>query len=549
MQTKDNAGNFAATYGTLFVYRFDSSSPAIGSPTISIEEGSANMVFEAENHTLFYSAQSSGAVSIGATITDYYSGADRMEFPAMFGETAATVTASPFTKRYPITGAESSVGAYRLTGFDQAGNSAQSTALILIKDLSEPVMSTAEAPGTSGLMIPVRWAGADEFGGAGLRGYNVEMREGSGEWSRWLTETTQTQADFPGEDGKQYSFRVQGVDRVGNAGAWLETAVVTTNAVTKYYALGGQRVAMRQGAAIYYLYGDHLGSTSLVTDATGTTLTETRYEPYGQPYWQWGATRTDFGFTGQRLDGFGLMDYNARYYSSTLGRFVSPDSIIPQPGSPLAWDRYSYSINNPINYTDPSGHWPEGGSIFNPFNYDTLTIGLRFEAKGIIGGEINLSANINLKALREGNFKDFDISFNVNGGASVGASVDSIFGVTLSGSDGSVKDQAKATVVGLDGAAFNVGGCFHVCGKASATLDGRADNGSISSISYELGGGEGFDASVDMFKASDYFAYIKYGEEPSFQIPVANEGFWIRSIKSLINDVNDFGNIFRKKSE
>ena len=65
---------------------------------------------------------------------------------------------APFTAAYPITGAESSVGVYRLTGFDQAGNLAQSTALILIKDLSGPVMSTAEAPGTSGLMIPVRWA-------------------------------------------------------------------------------------------------------------------------------------------------------------------------------------------------------------------------------------------------------------------------------------------------------------------------------------------------------------------------------------------------------
>ena len=59
-----------------------------------------------------------------------------------------------------------------------------------------------------------------------------------------------------------------------------------------------------------------------------------------QPSWQWGATRTEFGFhTGQRLDGFGLMDYNARYYSSTLGRFVSPDSIIPQSGSPLATEQ------------------------------------------------------------------------------------------------------------------------------------------------------------------------------------------------------------------
>jgi len=40
---------------------------------------------------------------------------------------------------------------------------------------------------------------------------------------------------------------------------------------------------MRQGSSAYYLYGDHLGSTSLITNASGATLTETRYEPYGQP--------------------------------------------------------------------------------------------------------------------------------------------------------------------------------------------------------------------------------------------------------------------------
>lgn len=134
---------------------------------------------------------------------------------------------APFTAAYPITGAESSVGAFRLTGYEQTGNSAQSTALVLIRDLCRPVVSTAEAPNTAGLMIPVRWAGADEFGGAGLRSYNVDVREGAGEWSRWLTETTQTQADFGGGDGKQYTFRVQGIDQAGNAGPWMET--------TKYY--------------------------------------------------------------------------------------------------------------------------------------------------------------------------------------------------------------------------------------------------------------------------------------------------------------------------
>ena len=129
-----------------------------------------------------------------------------------------------------------------------------------------------------------------------------------------------------GEEGMSYTFRVRAIDNVGNTSAWVEseTATVQTT-VTKYYYLAGQRVAMRQGDALTYLYGDHLGSTSLITNTAGAVVAETRYLPYGQVYWQWGASQTDFGFTGQRLDGFGLMDYNARYYDPLLARFISPD--------------------------------------------------------------------------------------------------------------------------------------------------------------------------------------------------------------------------------
>jgi RHS repeat-associated protein len=70
---------------------------------------------------------------------------------------------------------------------------------------------------------------------------------------------------------------------------------------------------------------------------------------------------TDFGYTGQRDHSFGLLDYNARYYSSRLGRFTSPDSIVPQPGNPQAWNRYAYVRNNPVKLVDPTGHADECG--------------------------------------------------------------------------------------------------------------------------------------------------------------------------------------------
>jgi RHS repeat-associated protein len=148
---------------------------------------------------------------------------------------------------------------------------------------------------------------------------------------------------------------------VGNESGWVESASTTVDAVTKYYHHGGARVAMRQGGEVYYLHGDHLGSTSLTTDDQGSVVHEARYLPFGEERWVDGEGVTDFTFTGQRNEaGFGLLDYNARYYSSYLNRFVSPDSIIPNLTDPQSLNRYSYVYNNPVRHRDGSGHCVDG---------------------------------------------------------------------------------------------------------------------------------------------------------------------------------------------
>ncbi len=132
------------------------------------------------------------------------------------------------------------------------------------------------------------------------------------------------------------------------------TSVVTA---THYYYLGAQRVAMRAGAALFYLHSDHLGSASLTTDAAGEVVSKQRYYPFGGVREQEGESPTDFGFTGQRLDdSTGLMYYRARYYAAGLGRFVSADAIVPGAGNPQSFNRYSYVLNNPLRYIDPTGH-------------------------------------------------------------------------------------------------------------------------------------------------------------------------------------------------
>ncbi len=141
---------------------------------------------------------------------------------------------------------------------------------------------------------------------------------------------------------------------------------VTGGAVRKYYAFAGQIIAMKDGAGLKYLLTDHLGSVVAVTGSNGTLTSQQRYLPFGGirtdlPSPDYRITSTDFGYTSQRklAEGMGgLMDYKARFYSPTLGRFIQPDSIIPSVANPQSWNRFSYVLNNPIRYIDPSGHKP-----------------------------------------------------------------------------------------------------------------------------------------------------------------------------------------------
>jgi RHS repeat-associated protein len=125
----------------------------------------------------------------------------------------------------------------------------------------------------------------------------------------------------------------------------------------KYYLFNGQRVALRKDGMVYYLLGDHLGSTSLVADAEGNKLAENRYYPYGEERLGSGTLPTDYRFTGQRVEqSLGIYAMGARWYDPALGRWSSPDTVVPDPVNPQSLNRYSYTRNNPVKFRDPSGH-------------------------------------------------------------------------------------------------------------------------------------------------------------------------------------------------
>ena len=166
---------------------------------------------------------------------------------------------------------------------------------------------------------------------------------------------------------------------IGNHFEWRGS----TSTMTRYYYADGQRVAMRVGSnAPSYLLGDHLGSTSVTATSTGAKYAEQRYYPWGGTRWPDNPlTPTARRYTGQIEDAaIGLYFYNARYYDPALGRFLQADTIVPSPQNPQSFNRYAYTLNNPIKYTDPSGHCV--------FGVDTAIC-----VAALIGGGVNLAVD------------------------------------------------------------------------------------------------------------------------------------------------------------
>ena len=109
--------------------------------------------------------------------------------------------------------------------------------------------------------------------------------------------------------------------------------------------------------------GTSLGGIVLETDNGGTFSADQTYYAGACPALNGSEgvnndLATDHRFTGQKQDSTGLYYYSARYYDPSIGQFVSPDTIVPDPGLVADYNRYAYARGNPLKYTDPTGHVP-----------------------------------------------------------------------------------------------------------------------------------------------------------------------------------------------
>jgi len=151
-------------------------------------------------------------------------------------------------------------------------------------------------------------------------------------------------------------------------------------------------VAIKQGSGTpvyYYLLRDYLGSITHVINASNNTVAaEYSYDSWGRmrnpstwasyaPGLEPDFMIADRGFTGhEHLKWFKLINMNGRVYDPLTGQFLSPDNYVQMPGFTQSYNRFTYCLNNPLKYTDPSGE--------NWWNWLTA---------GIVGGVLNVINN------------------------------------------------------------------------------------------------------------------------------------------------------------
>ena len=149
----------------------------------------------------------------------------------------------------------------------------------------------------------------------------------------------------------------------------LYERVSLPTAVTEHkFYVGNAVITKRSNNAHdeYYLHKDNQGSTTSITNAAGSLLQQFIYDPWGKQYSvssnslfsTYSNPGDSKGYTGHKMiNDFDVIHMGGRTYNPILGRFMQADPFIQAPSNLQNYNRYSYVLNNPMSYTDPSGYF------------------------------------------------------------------------------------------------------------------------------------------------------------------------------------------------
>jgi len=156
-------------------------------------------------------------------------------------------------------------------------------------------------------------------------------------------------------------------DYDGSLDATYTLSGTTLTATTQDLFLNGEHLGFFSGASnIYRSALDWVGSVRTRVDPSANIISGDRNFPFGEMQTEylpsmpsWGDTDDTIHFTGKERDAESGLDYfGARYYASSMGRFLSPDPSglsYSDPKNPQSLNLYTYGLNNPLTNTDPTG--------------------------------------------------------------------------------------------------------------------------------------------------------------------------------------------------
>jgi len=135
------------------------------------------------------------------------------------------------------------------------------------------------------------------------------------------------------------------------------------NLTYEYIFFGGKRIARRDSSNnVVYYAADHLGTSRVVASSAGAILDQSDFYPFGGERVLSASSGNTYKFTSKERDTESNLDnFGARYDSSILGRFMSPDPIHlmkEKLTDPQQWNMYSYVRNSPLKMVDANGKWP-----------------------------------------------------------------------------------------------------------------------------------------------------------------------------------------------
>ena len=179
--------------------------------------------------------------------------------------------------------------------------------------------------------------------------------------------------------------------------------------------------------SIYYVYTDHLGSITGITDGLNKLMDIRSYDAWGRQRnannWTYKDNKlnygvgvlTDRGYTGhEHLNQFNLINMNGRVYDPLVGAMIQPDNYVGDYTSSQAYNRYVYCNNNPLKYIDPSGdatHY-----VFSSTPNDYSDYGEMGEKHGLEGDKFqHYSLTMANSGLYDSSPVDFASSLGVGG--------------------------------------------------------------------------------------------------------------------------------------